>query len=82
MGVLDFSYIGDDYIYISLVKNEGRRFPCEITVTDAQFVYRNMSGYSEISTDEYKPYFYFTIPDGVFVGKSDTKRQFNRGVKK
>ena len=82
MGVLDFSYIGEDFIYVSLVKNEGRRFPCEITVTDAQFVYRNMSGYSEISTDENKPYFYFTIPDGVFVGTSDTKRQFNRGVKK
>ena len=82
MGVLDLSYTGDDFIYISLVKNESRSFPTEVTVTDAQFVYRNMSGYSEISTDESKAYFYFTIPEGEFVGISDTKRQLNRGVKK
>lgn len=82
MGVLDFSYTGEDFIYISLVKNDGRSFPCEVTVEDAEFVYRDMSGYSEISTDESKPYFYFTIPEGEFVGVSDTKRQFNRGVKK
>ena len=82
MGVLDFFYSGDDFIYISLVKNDSRAFPIDVVVEDAQFVYRNMSGYSDISTDENKPYFYFTIPDGEFVGISDTKRQFNRGVKR
>ena len=82
MGVLDFSYGGEDYIYISLVKNENRKFPTEIEVEDAQFIYRNMSGYNEICTDEDKPYYYYAIPEGEFVGVSDTKRQLNRGVKK
>ena len=82
IGVLDFSYEGDDYIYVSLVKNDSRRFPIEVIVEDAQFVYRDMSGYSEISTDYTKPYFYFSVPEGDFVGVSDSKRQFNRGVKK
>lgn len=82
MGVIDFSYIGDDFIYISLVKNDNRRFPTEVNIEDAQFVYRNMSGYSDISTNESRPYFYFTIPEGEYVGITDAKRQFNRGVKK
>jgi hypothetical protein len=82
LGVLDPSYTGDDFIYISLVKNDWRRFPMEITVEDAQFVYRDMSGYSEICTDDSRAYFYFALPEGEYVGISDTKRQLNSGVRK
>ena len=82
MGVLSPHDKSDGYIFISLVRNDERAFPTEVVIEDAEFIYRDMSGYSELCTEPDKPYFYFTIPDGEYVGISDSKRQFNRGSPK
>lgn len=62
---------------VSLIKVTDRAFPKEIVVTDAEFVYRDVEAYTERPIDYSLPYFYYTLPDGVFVGKSKGKKQFN-----
>ena len=64
---------------VSLIRVNDRNFPKEITVTDAEFVYRDIDGYTPRPIDYSLPYFYYTIPDGVFVGRSKGKKQFNSG---
>lgn len=64
-------------IYVALLKISDRAFPKEIYVTDAEFVYRDIDRYTPRPQDPEQPYFYYTIPDGTFVGKSKTKKQFN-----
>ena len=64
---------------VSLISVTERSFPKEITVTDAEFVFRNVDRYAECPIDYSLPYFYYTIPDGVYVGRSKGKKQFNSG---
>lgn len=67
----------ENLVTISLLNISDRSFPKEIIVTDAEFVYRDVDRYSPRPVDYALPYFYNTIPDGVFVGKSKNKKQFN-----
>lgn len=79
--VLDVNdYTGNiaDLIDISLIREETRNFPIEVTVTDAQYVYRDLP-------DSVKPggwwgetFFANLIPDGVYIGKSNTWSFYNR----
>ncbi len=62
---------------IGLLRITDRRFPYEITVSDAQYVYRPMTG-SVYSYDDNTPYFYFELAPLEYVGKSKSERQFNR----
>ena len=62
---------------VSLISIPDRVFPKEIIVTDAEFVYRDIDRYTERPIDYSLPYFYYTIPDGVYVGRSKGKKQFN-----
>ncbi len=66
-----------DVIEVALLDVK-RRFPVEVTVTDAEFVYRQMDGVEP--GDSYNvPYFIYTLEDGEFVGISKGKKQFNSG---
>ena len=67
----------ENLVAVSLISVEDRAFPMEITVTDAEFVYRDIGRYDERPIDYALPYFEYTLPEGVFVGKSKGKKQFN-----
>ena len=67
----------EDLAIVSLISVNDRTFPKEIIVTDAEYVYRDIDRYTERPIDYSLPYFYYTIPDGVFVGRSKGKKQFN-----
>ena len=62
---------------VSLLDIPNRSFPCEVLVTDAEYVYRSVD--DDVPYGEYYdvPYFINAVPDGVYVGKSKNKRQFN-----
>ncbi len=67
----------ENLVDISLISVPDRSFPKEIYVTDAEFVYRNIGGYTDRPIDYALPYFQYALPDGVFVGRSRGKKQFN-----
>ena len=67
----------ENTINVALIKVKDRAFPKEMIVTDAEFVYRDIDRYTPRPDDPQLPYFYYTIPDGSFVGKSKSKKQFN-----
>ena len=62
---------------VSLISVRDRAFPKEIIISDAEYVYRDIDRYTERPIDYALPYFYYTIPDGVFVGRSKGRKQFN-----
>ena len=67
----------ENLIIVSLIKVQDRAFPKEITVTDAEYVYRDISGYTKRPIDYALPYFCNDLPEGVYVGRSKGKKQFN-----
>ncbi len=67
----------EDIVKVALISVEDRVFPKEVFVTDAEFVYRDIDRYTERPIDYELPYFEYALPDGVFVGKSKSKKQFN-----
>ena len=69
----------EDLVKVSLVKVTDRAFPKEIIVTDAEYVFRDIGRYDPIPLDYSLPYFQYSIPDGVYVGRSRSKKQFNSG---
>lgn len=66
-------------VCVSLLSVPDRAFPKEIIVTDAEFVCRDINRYTERPIDYSLPYFYYAIPEGVYVGRSKEKKQFNSG---
>ena len=76
-GIADESCPKANLVPVSLIFIESRAFPKEIYVTDAEFVYRNTSGYSKRPLNSDLPYFWNEIPDGEYVGISKSKKQFN-----
>ena len=66
----------EDLVKVALIKVLDRAFPKEIFVTDAEYVYRDESGYFS-SKDKNQPYFCDAIPEGEYVGKSKREKQFN-----
>ena len=75
--------VADDYsgpsnlVFVSLLDIPYRSFPKEIFVTDAEFVWRNVSGYDPRPQDQGLPYFYLTLDEGEYAGISKSKKQFN-----
>ncbi len=67
----------ENIVTVALLNISDRAFPKEITVTDAEFVYRDIDGYTERPVDYALPYFQYSLPDGVYVGRSKNKKQFN-----
>ena len=76
-GIADAECPPENQIDVSLIKVTNRAFPKEIYVTDAEFVYRDIDRFTPRPDDPSLPYFYYTIPEGVFVGKSKSEKQFN-----
>jgi hypothetical protein len=64
---------------IALIRIETRAFPRQITVTDAEYVYRDISDTLPIPEDYTEPYFFYAIPEGEYVGKSGKRKQYNSG---
>lgn len=70
----------DEYLVpVSLIYVSDRAFPKEIIITDAEYVCRDIMRYDTRPIDYALPYFEYTIPDGVYVGRSKNKKQFNSG---
>lgn len=68
----------DEYLVpISLVKVPERKFPCEITVTDAEYAYYVLPDGAKAGDSYDIPYYIYTIPDGVYVGRGKRKKQYN-----
>ncbi len=67
----------ENIVKIALISVKDRAFPKEINVTDAEYVYRDIDGYTPRPIDYALPYFQYALPDGVFVGRSGDKKQFN-----
>ena len=67
----------ENLIGVSLISVPDRAFPKQIYITDAEYVYRDVDAYVERPIDYALPYFEYAINDGVFVGISKKKKQFN-----
>ena len=67
----------ENIVNVALVKIPDRSFPKEIFVTDAEYVYRDVTAYSTWESDPQYPYFYATLSEGEYVGKSKREKQFN-----
>lgn len=68
----------DEYLVpISLVKVPERKFPCEIIVTDAEYAYHDLPDDVKAGDSYDIPYYIYTIPDGVYVGRGKRKKQYN-----
>jgi hypothetical protein len=76
-GIADVGCSYEDLTVVSLIAVNDRAFPKEIIITDAEFVYRDIDRYTKRPIDYSLPYFYYTIPEGVHVGRSKGKKQFN-----
>ncbi len=67
----------DDIALVSLLDIPDRKFPMEIYILDAEFVYRGIKSTAEVDYTSDLPYFYALLPEGEYAGISDRKRQFN-----
>ncbi len=63
--------------WVGLIRVEGREFPSNIYVTDAQYVYRNM-GDIKPSENRYEAFFMPMLPAGKQAGYSGSGEPFNR----
>lgn len=64
-------------ISVGLIRNDTRDFLTQVTVTDAQYVYRDVDlsrGYPDY---EGYPYFYYMLPEGHYAGRSGLTHQYN-----
>ena len=67
----------ENLVGVALISVPTRSFPKQIQITDAEYVYRYLTGYEKRPTDYSLPYFFYIIPDGEYVGISDNRKQFN-----
>ena len=75
--VLNVEECGDNIAKVSLVKNEGRSFPKEVYITDAEYVYRDVNLNNSFVPYPNKPYFYALLEKNEYAGISNKKKQFN-----
>lgn len=73
-------YTGDvaDLIDTALIRVESRSFPIEVAVTDAQYVYRDLPANVQPGGWWGEPFFQNTIPEGVYIGKSNVWTLYNK----
>ena len=68
----------DHLIQVALVKNYNRAFPCEVTITDAQYTYRHLPFGASPTWDENKAFFQdFYESGGNYIGISGSKHAYN-----
>ena len=63
---------------VALIRVENRAFPIEVTVTDAQYVYRDLPENVLPGGGWAEPFFQNTIPSGVYVGKTNVWSFYNK----
>ncbi len=63
---------------VGLINVTDRSFPIQVTVTDAQYVYRYLPDNVEPGGWWGEPFFIHTIPEGTFVGISGSSAQYNQ----
>ena len=69
----------ENIIRVALLKYYNRSFPCEITVTDAQYIYRHLPYGAEPSASENEAFFQdFYESDGNYIGIAGVKQAKNR----
>ena len=54
-----------------------RSFPVQITVSDAQYVWRELDAALAPNSDDISPFFAASLGEGEYCGVSDAERQFN-----
>ncbi len=62
---------------VSLISISTRDFPEQVTITDAQYVYRTLPSGVRPTDNPNQPYFINSIPEGHYVGRSSDSRQYN-----
>ena len=67
----------ENLIMISLLDIPNRRFPVEVVVSDAEYVYRRVADGVKLGDSFDMPYFQNSLADGEYVGRGSKKRQFN-----
>lgn len=67
----------ENLVKIALLDIPDRAFPTEIYITDAEYVYRNVSAESDFPRTDTLPYFYYALPPDEYAGVSGERRQFN-----
>lgn len=80
-GIADVTCPEENRVKVSLIRAPERSFPKEIYITDAEYVYRDISAYEERPDDNKLPYFYYTLPEDEYTGISGDKKQFNSAGK-
>jgi hypothetical protein len=77
-GMANYSCDASSIAKVALLDISTREFPTEVYITDAEFVYRG-DYYGIIPDNETDlPYFYHSLPEGLYVGISKRKKHFNR----
>ncbi len=61
---------------VALVDVSTRDFPSQVYITDAQYVYRKLTD-KRYPTYYGYPYYYYSIPEGHYTGKSAVGKQYN-----
>ncbi len=62
---------------VALLQLPARDFPCEVYVSDAQYMCRSMPSDIPYAFDDQRPYFWHALAQGRYCGISITARQFN-----
>lgn len=68
----------ENIIRVALIKNYNRSFPCQIAISDAQYIYRHLSYGATPSPNENEAFFQdFYESDGNFIGISGNQHAYN-----
>ncbi len=68
----------EDIIRVAFVKNYARSFPCQVRVTDAEFMYRHLPFGALPTTDPEKAFFQDYYENGHYIGISGAGMAHNR----
>ncbi len=78
-GGVSFGECPAEYLsLVALIRTPKRLFPCDITITDAQYVYSALPPGEAPCSDRGKAFFENALPNGSFCGHSRTDRPVNR----
>ncbi len=76
-GVANKNCPAENIVRYGLIRTPERKFPYQIVVVDAQYVYRYLPDYIMPGITSSEPFFINTIPYGAYVGISSYGKQFN-----